>query len=86
MKSRLSVITGNGNEDINIMSNGRVILFLTPHGNMYFLMMATYWLNTKNTTTFNFSFVSIWTHVSLSIVQCGQRIDCLEISSTSWTI
>ena len=25
----------------------------------------------KNATTFNFSFVSIWTHVSLSTVQCG---------------
>ena len=35
--------------------------------------MATYWLNTKNATTFNFSFVSILTHVSLSTVQHGWR-------------
>ena len=33
-----------------------------------------YWLTTKNTTTFNFSFVSIWTHVSLSTVQRGQLL------------
>ena len=60
-KSRLFVVTGNRNEDINIMSNGRVILFLTPHGNqnMHFPMMVKYWLTTKNATTFNFSFVSI---------------------------
>ena len=57
MKLRLSIITGNRNKYINIMSNGRVILFPMPHG-----------------TAFNFSFVSIWTHVSLSTVQCGQRI------------
>ena len=46
---------------INITSNGRVILFPTPHGNwnMHFPMMAKYWLTTKNATTFNFSFVSI---------------------------
>ena len=58
MKSRLFVVTGNGDEDINITSNGRVILFTTPHGNrnMHFLMMAKYWLTTKNATTFNFSF------------------------------
>ena len=74
-KSKLFVITGNRDEDINIMSSGRVILFPTPHGNrnMHFLMMATYWLNTKNATTFNFSFVSILTHVSLSTVQHGWR-------------
>ena len=73
MKLRLFVVTGNGDEDINITSNGRVILFLMPHGNwnMHFPMMAKYWLTTKNATTFNFSFVSIWTHVSLSTVQCG---------------
>ena len=62
MKSRLFVVTGKGDEDINITSNGGVILFLTPHGNqnMHFLMMAKYyWLTTKNATTFNFSFVSI---------------------------
>ena len=61
MKLRLFVVTGNGDEDINITSNGRVILFLMPHGNwnMHFPMMAKYWLTTKNATTFNFSFVSI---------------------------
>ena len=61
MKSRLFVVTGNGDKDINITSNGGVILFPTPHGNqnMHFSMMAKYWLTTKNTTTFNFSFVSI---------------------------
>ena len=70
------MVTGNRDEDINITSNGRVILFPTPHGNrnMHFPMMAKYWLTTKNATTFNFSFVSIWTHVSLSTVQCGRRI------------
>ena len=61
MKLRLFVVTGNRDEDINITSNGRVILFLMPHGNwnMHFPMMAKYWLTTKNATTFNFSFVSI---------------------------
>ena len=51
-------------------------LFPMPHGNwnMYFPMMAKYWLTTKNATTFDFSFVSIWTHVSLSTVQHGRRI------------
>ena len=80
MKSRLFVVTGNGDKDINITSNGGVILFLTPHENwnMHFLMMAKYWLTTKNATTFNFSFVSIWTHVSPSTVQCGWRIIVLR--------
>ena len=31
----------------------------TGNWNMHFLMMAKYWLTTKNATTFNFSFVSI---------------------------
>ena len=72
----LSMVTENRDVDINIMSNGRVILFPMPHGNqnMHFLMMAKYWLTTKNTTDFNFYFVSIQTHVSLSTVQHGQRI------------
>ena len=61
MKSRLSMVTGNRDKDINITSNGGVILFPMPHGNqnMHFPMMAKYWLTTKNATTFNFSFVSI---------------------------
>ena len=48
MKSRLFMVTGNRDEDINITSNGGVILFPTPHGNqnMHFLMMAKYWLTT----------------------------------------
>ena len=72
----LSMVTENRDVDINIMSNGRVILFPMPHGNqnMHFLMMAKYWLTTKNTTDFNFYFVSIQTHVSLSTVQHGRRI------------
>ena len=54
-KSRLSVVTGNGDADINITSNGGVILFPMPHGNrnMHFPMMEKYWLITKNNTTFN---------------------------------
>ena len=76
MKLRLFMVTGNGDEDINITSNGGVILFLTPHENrnMHFPIMEKYWLTTKNATAFNFSFVSIQTHVSLSTVQDGQRI------------
>ena len=50
-------------EEVYEVETIRVILFPMPHGNqnMYFPMMAKYWLTrtTKNTTTFNFSFVSI---------------------------
>ena len=47
MKLRLSVDTENRDEDINITSNGGVILFPMPHGNQNML-------TTKNATTFNF--------------------------------
>ena len=47
---------------------------------MHFPMMAKYWLTTKNATTFNFSFVSIWTHVSYQQYNVDKELlDCLEI-------
>ena len=65
----LFVVTGNGDEDINITSNGRVILFPMPHGNqnMHFPIMAKYWLITKNDTTYQQYDVD------------KELLDCLEI-------
>ena len=82
MKSRLFVVTGNRDEDINITSNGGVILFPMPHGNqnMHFLMMAKYWLTTKNDTTFNFSLSPsrhMFPYQQYNMDE--ELLDCLEI-------
>ena len=82
MKLRLFVVTGNRDKDINIMSNGRVILFPMPHGNqnMHFLMMAKYWLTTKNATTFTFLLSPsrhMFPYQQYNVDE--ELLDCLEI-------
>jgi hypothetical protein len=53
-KSKQSLITGNEDAAINFTSNGKVTLFLTPHGNrnQAFPTMATPWNVTNNATNF----------------------------------
>ena len=82
MKSRLFIVTGNGDEDINIMSNGGVILFPTPHRNrnMHFPMMAKYWLTTKTPSPLTFLLSPsrhMFPHQQYNVDE--ELLDCLEI-------